>query len=138
MLVYDITSMESFETLMRWMQTIKDVGLGHISLVIVGNKLDLAESRMVPRSNGERVANKYNHPYIETSAASGKNVKKAFHQLAESLIHSHGIFQPGQEAANLSCDSNDIIRTSPVRQDVNDDSFVLDSSNHKKVNCCKS
>ena len=72
------------------------VGLEGISLVIVGNKLDLAESRMVPRSNGEKVrrvqqssypltaialhyvqlANKYNHPYIETSAASGKNVKK--------------------------------------------------------------
>ena len=41
------------------------------------------------------------------------------------------------QAANVSCDS-DIIRTSPVRQDINDDSFVLDSSNHRRVNCCKS
>ena len=31
------------------------VGLEHISLVVVGNKMDLAESRQVPRSNGERV-----------------------------------------------------------------------------------
>ena len=41
------------------------------------------------------------------------------------------------QAANVSCDS-DIIRTSPVRQDINDDSFVLDSSNQRRVNCCKS
>jgi len=55
LLVYDITSMASFQTLMRWIQTIRDVGLEHISLVVVGNKMDLAESRQVPRSNGERV-----------------------------------------------------------------------------------
>ena len=30
-------------------------GLEHISLVIIGNKLDLVESRMVPQSSGERV-----------------------------------------------------------------------------------
>lgn len=39
----------------------------------------------------------YNSQYMETSVQSGKNVTKAFHDLAENLIFSHGIFQPGME-----------------------------------------
>lgn len=35
--------------------------------------------------------------YIETSVHSGKNIRQAFHMLAEHLIFSHGIFQPGRE-----------------------------------------
>lgn len=39
----------------------------------------------------------YKTQSIETSVHSGRNVKETFHLLAENLIFSHGIFQPGRE-----------------------------------------
>ncbi len=41
----------------------------------------------------------YKAQSIETSVTTGKNVKKAFYNLAESLIFSHNIFQPGREVS---------------------------------------
>jgi hypothetical protein len=43
------------------------------------------------------------NPYLETSAVTGHNVKKVFYKLAETLIHTYGIFQPGQEVSSLLC-----------------------------------
>ena len=86
-------------------------------MVIIGNKSDLESKRMVPKEVGEQVggyvtciqvycislflqlANRTSNPYLETSAVTGHNVKKAFYRLAEALIHNHGIFQPSQEVS---------------------------------------
>lgn len=44
-----------------------------------------------------QLADSSSHPYVETSVKNGKGVKKAVYKLAETLIHTYGIFQPGQE-----------------------------------------
>ena len=48
-----------------------------------------------------QVAKRTSNLYLETSAVTGHNVKRAFYKLAETLIHSYGIFQPGQEVSLL-------------------------------------
>ena len=48
-----------------------------------------------------KLALKRSNTFLETSAVTGHNVKKAFYMLAEALIHSYGIFQPGQEVSGL-------------------------------------
>ena len=47
---------------------------------------------------------------METSAVTGQNVKRAFYKLAETLIHSYGIFQPGQEVSINYVQINYMIR----------------------------
>lgn len=88
-------------------------------MVIIGNKCDLESKRIVPKELGEQVessvscilvycitlflqlANKASNLYLETSAVTGHNVKRAFYKLAEALIHNYGIFQPGQEVSYI-------------------------------------
>jgi GTPase SAR1 family protein len=47
LIVYDISSMESFEGAKRWVKELKNQTGNDITLAIVGNKIDL-DSRAVP------------------------------------------------------------------------------------------
>ncbi|CAI8033615.1 Ras-related protein Rab-15 [Geodia barretti] len=96
-LMYDITSMASYQTLMKWLQTIHQMGMESVVTVMVGNKVDLEGKREVPLQTASKLASRKGFEYIETSAVSGKNVHTSFYKLAESLIFSRGIFLPGEE-----------------------------------------
>ena len=77
-IVYDITSVDSFEKVEQWVNEMRgQVGEG-IPILIVGNKTDLEHLRKVEQQTGKDLANKLNADFIETSAKSGKNVEEAF------------------------------------------------------------
>jgi len=84
MLVYDITSPESFRGVEHWITYIKDHVDSKISMVLVANKLDLAESRLVPTEAGKDLAKKYDIEYFETSARADVGIAEAFQSLAVS------------------------------------------------------
>jgi Ras-related protein Rap-1A/Ras-related protein Rap-1B len=57
-----------------------------VPLVLVGNKVDLAEDRQVSTDAGEKRAKKYkNCSYIETSAKLQINVREAFEMLVRKI-----------------------------------------------------
>lgn len=100
LLVYDITNMASFQRLHKWNSTLMEAGLTDISIIVVGNKADLEDLRIVPKETAQQFAiQKCKTQSIETSVHSGHHVCKTFHMLAEQLIFKHGIFQPGREAS---------------------------------------
>ncbi|XP_026190212.1 ras-like GTP-binding protein RYL1 [Cyclospora cayetanensis] len=78
MLVYDITNMQTFHNIRRWMQNVEEFADPSIVRVLVANKLDLQQQRQVSRSKGEDLAREYAIPFIETSAKSNINVEEAF------------------------------------------------------------
>ena len=51
-------------------------------MLLVGNKVDLSENRVVEKSVAAKFANDKNLPYIETSAKDGRNVEQAFSMLS--------------------------------------------------------
>lgn len=55
-------------------------------IVLVGNKSDLERSRVISESRARSVAEKYNLPYIEASAATGQNVKRSIDILLELVM----------------------------------------------------
>ena len=55
-------------------------------MILVGNKIDLEENRVISRQEGENCAQKLNIPYLETSALSKDLVDEAFHMIAFSLV----------------------------------------------------
>ncbi|XP_019858588.1 PREDICTED: ras-related protein RABD2a-like [Amphimedon queenslandica] len=97
-LVYDTTSLKSFQTLSVWIKMLSDFGLTDLDAVIVGNKSDLPESA-VPDDLAKALATNISCDHILTSTVTGSNVKKTFFKIGEALIHSHNIFAPGLEAA---------------------------------------
>jgi Ras-related protein Rab-11A len=47
LLVYDITKQKSFENLEKWLKELRDNGQANMTLMLIGNKSDLAKDRAV-------------------------------------------------------------------------------------------
>ena len=76
-LVFDLSNPATLEHLAAWREeTLKAVPNTH--LLIVGNKLDLADTR----GAGKAAADQLGIPYVETSAQSGEGVPSLFETLA--------------------------------------------------------
>ena len=54
--------------------------------MLLGNKCDLEEKRMVSRERGELAALEGGIPFLETSAKTDANVERAFVQLTETIL----------------------------------------------------
>ncbi|CAM9262120.1 unnamed protein product [Chrysoparadoxa australica] len=86
-LVYDVCSRASFESLDRWMKDAKDQGKKDCDIVICGNKCDVrAGSRSVQESEGKEFASQHMVPYFETSAKDNINIDEVFYLLARSIM----------------------------------------------------
>jgi small GTP-binding protein len=89
-IVFDITNRESFEKIKDWHgelnQLIDEI---NIPIVIVGNKTDLSEQRVISIAEGEDLTKSLSEKglsYIETSALTGANVIDAFELIAYHYI----------------------------------------------------
>lgn len=84
LICYDITNFESFASLQRWVDKIVNEADKNCVIVLVGNKLDLAEAdpsrRKVDVAEAKRYASSIGAQLIEVSAKSGTNVNKAFEE----------------------------------------------------------
>jgi Ras family protein len=76
-LVYSISSKSSFDMIKIIRDKILDfTGLETVPCVIVGNKSDLNIQRQVSNQEGLDLAQKWNCPFVETSAKHDENVCK--------------------------------------------------------------
>ena len=87
-LVYDVTRKDTLDKVENWFHEIKDVS-PNISLILVANKVDLTEDRVISTEMGEALAKNLNLSYIETSAKTGENINDAFKMLALQRIREY-------------------------------------------------
>lgn len=59
MLVYDVTCRKSFEHIERWMLNIDKLASNGVEKILIGNKQDMDESRIVSYDEGCEQAKKY-------------------------------------------------------------------------------
>ncbi|MCF2141704.1 MAG: GTP-binding protein [Candidatus Lokiarchaeota archaeon] len=86
--VFDITDRESFIDIENWVKE-ADQYVPNVPRVLVGNKLDLTDERVVSRSEGLALAEQLNARYYETSAKTGVNLEKLFTDLNNKLVELH-------------------------------------------------
>ena len=112
-LVYDITSQESFRKIDFWIQELHNKSRESKVLMLVGNKTDLDNEREVSFQQGEKKANEIGCPFMETSAKTNHNIKECFEKASRILY----------------------LKKSEEDGDGNVCSFMLDSQK-KKGGCC--
>jgi small GTP-binding protein len=99
LVVFDLTQEDSFNKVGEWIRILtEDVG-PDISLVLIGNKTDLAAERAITYETASEFADERRIRYIETSAKTGENVKNAVHALAlliEERVEA-GTFNPNED-----------------------------------------
>ncbi|KAF1744518.1 hypothetical protein MXB_4312 [Myxobolus squamalis] len=71
--IYDITDKESFEEILFWIKLVQDEK--DMIIVIVGNKTDLDEKRVVQYEEGKKRADENNALFFETSAFNGTEIE---------------------------------------------------------------
>ena len=86
-IVYDITSPESFGRAKKWVQELQRQSDPQQSLVmaLVGNKTDLSPKRVVTEQEAKAYADETGLLFFETSAKSGENVNEIFKAVAAKL-----------------------------------------------------
>ncbi|NXF97768.1 RAB31 protein, partial [Eubucco bourcierii] len=82
-IVYDVTKQDSFNTLKKWVQELKQHGPEDIIVAIAGNKCDLSDVREVPLKDAKKYAESIGAIYLETSAKSGCNIAELFKAISK-------------------------------------------------------
>lgn len=85
-LVYDVTSRESFDHVQDWLSEL-DIYATNPNLVkmLIGNKIDLP-NRKVPFDEGVACARRHNMKFEECSAKNSSQVQTAFEELTRSVL----------------------------------------------------
>ena len=101
LVVYDISSRDSFNNVSTWIEDCKNQSPKTIFMVLVGNKCDLNDKRQVSIEEGRELAEKNNMMFFETSAKDGINVDEIFLNSAHEI--STKISQGFYDLQNDTC-----------------------------------
>jgi len=101
LVVYDLTNAASFEKVRQWVDDVDRYSTNQSSKILVGNKLDLADKRVVSEAEGQQLANELKLPFSEASAKTGANVEKIFLDLATACV-SKELPQPKRQILGLA------------------------------------
>jgi small GTP-binding protein len=83
--VYDITSQESFQRATSWVKELQRQGSPDVVIALSGNKIDREEEREVAAADAKQYADDNGLYFIETSAKTNVNVRELFLAIARLL-----------------------------------------------------
>ncbi|XP_053175499.1 EF-hand calcium-binding domain-containing protein 4A [Scomber japonicus] len=91
LVMYDVTQACSFTAVRGWMDTVKEKMCEDAVLMLLGNKLDLADghSRKVTTKEGQKLAEQHQALFYECSGKTGCHMEELMTQLARGLVSHH-------------------------------------------------
>ena len=98
LVVYDVTSQESFAHVKTWMAEISRYAAqrDQVKLLVVGNKTDLEGQRRGTYGEAAQLCEGLGAPLIETSALSSARVHEAFAGIASRILDDRAVIFPAQ------------------------------------------
>lgn len=110
LLVYDVTDILTFQNITNWMSQIQQHADVSVNKILIGNKCDDSENRVVAKEKGQQLADEYKMHFFETSAKQGERVEEAFLAIAsdvkERLMKGDGAGAGPSANVNLGGHSN--------------------------------
>ncbi|XP_058231224.1 RAB3D, member RAS oncogene family, b isoform X3 [Hemibagrus wyckioides] len=85
LLMYDITNQDSFNAVQDWATQIKTYSWDNAQVILVGNKCDLEDDRLIPTEDSQRLADELGFQFFEASAKDNINVKQVFERLVDVI-----------------------------------------------------
>ena len=85
-LMYDITDRKSFESIPDWIKSVKDAKGSNFPMILLGNKLDKEDVRVIKEKEGKELADEYNIKFFETSNKTGTNIQEAGMALVNEIL----------------------------------------------------
>jgi small GTP-binding protein len=86
-LMFDLTSQDSFNNIKNWLTQIKDNTNEKIKIILVGNKCDAINRRVIDKEKAEKLAKDFDLKYIEASAKDNLNVNETFIFLSKEIYN---------------------------------------------------
>ena len=143
LLVYDITSKESFDSLGSWYNQIcdnNDKEIARYQKVVekinglekqmeVGNKSDLYEERVISEEDGEKYAKTIKGIWGETSAMDFESVNSFFEKIALAYVNKE---KEKQKTTNNEINKEDNNKTVQLEKD----NYVDNNKKKDKGGCC--
>lgn len=84
-MVYDTTEQESFNNVKQWFQEIDRYATEGVNKLLVGNKSDMTDKKVVDTAVAKEFADSMGISFIETSAKQSTNVQEAFLTMAAQI-----------------------------------------------------
>jgi len=91
LLVFDLTNMDSFYNIQKWIEETRRYASEGTKIYLVGNKSDLMIDRKVSYDDATNFALQLNIEYFECSAANGYGLINIFDSLSMSMANSNVI-----------------------------------------------
>lgn len=135
-IVYDITEKKSFDHVEFWLNELKNEAPESILYVLIGNKSDLYEKRVISFEQGSDYAKKHKMIFFETSARNKIDIDNIFKETVKRINKNikEGVYNLDDDSCGVKlCNS---------RKNVNIEDFDVDLSTigenkKKKKKCCK-
>jgi len=85
LLVYDVTDRRSFESIRNWISQIQQHADVHVNKVLVGNKCDMLDEKVVSTEEAQKLASEFGVDFFECSAKNDINVEPCFTSIARAV-----------------------------------------------------
>ena len=122
LIIYDITSKNSFNHIENWYNELKEYNENITAILLIGNKSDLTNQRQVSTDELKILAQKYELLGLETSALNGHGIDDAFMNLIQQIHHKQKILSD-LDSPSICPNTSEIIQ-------------IRDNPSHKQKTCC--
>jgi Ras-related protein Rab-2A len=134
-IVYAIDNEESFNNIEIWLNELKTKGNPDISIILVGNKLDLEDKREVTKEMNSDFCDNDNIQYFfETSAKTGFNAKNVFIEAAKILYEEH--LKLKDRVSRPDSFSRQEESNPELSMDVGEENYINNKNQEKRSGCC--
>ncbi|KAI9025249.1 putative GTP-binding protein ypt1 [Phycomyces nitens] len=101
-IVYDVTDQGSFDNVKQWLREIDRYAAEGVNKLLVGNKNDMTDKKVVSSATAESLAESLGLPLLETSAKNALNVEQSFLTMAKQIKDRMGhAVQPQQNTLKV-------------------------------------
>ena len=127
LIIFDLTNRETFLSLNEWINHCRSVQNQNMDLILIGNKSDLNQDRVVSTEEAKKFASDNNIKYFEISAHNIKDINNLFNDAISDLFNK------------FNDDYNDLASTTLIVTDKDSELNIKlnnNNRNNKKSCCC--